>query len=199
MPFLATLTLDRLHHDAPCELHWRAYQLHRGGGALPAETRTAIEKEHVRLAEIVRSQHGLSLRPGPIGINTRAAHTATKFAASQNKEDQFHLAAMKAYWLEACSLDDEQVLLDLAAQVGLDPAALLPALEDRSFAALVDADLMQASNREITGVPAVVFIGKYILAGAQPYAVFKRLLDQVREQAREAEFRHAQRRAQAGD
>jgi predicted DsbA family dithiol-disulfide isomerase len=58
---------------------------------------------------------------------------------------------------------------------------------------------MQAANREITGVPAVVFAGKYILAGSQPYAVFKRLLDQVRDQAREAEFRHSQRRAQAGD
>ena len=45
----------------------------------------------------------------------------------------------------------------------------------------------------------MVFNGKYILAGAQPYAVFKRLLDQVREQAREAEYRHSQRRAQAGD
>ena len=81
--FLATLTLDRLHHDAQCELHWRAYQLHRGGGPLPAETRTAIEKEHVRLAEIVRSQHGLTLRPGPIGINTRAAHTATRVTSTR--------------------------------------------------------------------------------------------------------------------
>jgi predicted DsbA family dithiol-disulfide isomerase len=106
---------------------------------------------------------------------------------------------MNAYWLQARSLEDTQVLQDIAEQVGLDRASLLEALEDRSFGALVDADLMQATNREISGVPAVVFNGKYILAGAQPYAVFKRLLDQVSEQAREAEFRHSHRRAQAGD
>ncbi len=106
---------------------------------------------------------------------------------------------MKAYWLEGRSLEDRQVLQEIGESVGLDRAALLEALANNSFAAQVDADVMQAANREIKGVPAVVFAGKYILAGAQPYAVFKRLLDQVRDQAREAEYRHAQRRAQAGD
>jgi predicted DsbA family dithiol-disulfide isomerase len=198
--FLATLTLDRLHQETQVELHWRSYQLRpTSAGPMPAEMRTMIEKEHVRVVEIARTQHGLALRPGPIGISTRAAHIATKFAGSRHKENQFHLAAMKAYWLEGRSLEDEQILQDIAEQVGLDPDGFLEALENRSFAALVDADLMQATNREISGVPAVVFNGKYILAGAQPYAVFKRLLDQVREQAREAEFRHSHRRAQAAD
>jgi predicted DsbA family dithiol-disulfide isomerase len=198
--FLATLTLDRLHQENQVDLHWRAYQLRPpSASAIPLDVRTAIEKEHVRLAEVARAQHGITVHPGPIGIPTRDAHLATKFAASQNKENEFHLAAMKAYWLESRSLADKQVLQDIAGEVGLDRAQLLQALDDRSFAAQLDADLMQAANREITGVPAVVFAGKYILAGAQPYAVFKRLLDQVRDQAREAEFRHSQRRAQAGD
>ena len=196
--FLATLTLDRLHQDAQVDLHWRSYQL-RSSSPMPADMRTMIEKEHVRVVEIARTQHGLALRPGPIGISTRPAHIATKFAGSRQRAHQFHLAAMNAYWLQARSLEDTQVLQDIAEQVGLDRVTLLEALEDRSFAALVDADLMQATNREISGVPAVVFNGKYILAGAQPYAVFKRLLDQVCEQAREAEFRHSHRRAQAGD
>ena len=198
--FLATLTLDRLHQDAQVDLHWRSYQLRSpGAGPMPADMRTIIEKEHVRVVEIARTQHGLALRPGPIGISTRPAHIATKFAGSRQRADQFHLAAMNAYWLEGRSLEDTQVLQDIAEQVGLDRVSLLEALEDRSFGALVDADLIQATNREIGGVPAVVFNGKYILAGAQPYAVFKRLLDQVSEQAREAEFRHSHRRAQAGD
>jgi len=198
--FLATLTLDRLRQETQTELHWRAYQLRPpSAGPMPPEMRIMIEKEHVRVGEIARTQHGIALRPGPIGIGTRPAHIAAKFAASHHKGEQFHLAAMEAYWLEGRSLEDKQVLQDIAEQVGLAPAGLLEALETRSFAALVDADLMQAVTREISGVPAVVFNGKYILAGAQPYAVFKRLLDQVREQVREAEFRHSQRRAQAGD
>jgi predicted DsbA family dithiol-disulfide isomerase len=198
--FLATLTLDKLQHETQVELHWRAYQLRSpGAGPMPADTHAIVEKEHVRVTEIARAQYGVELRPGPIGISTRPAHIANKFADSQHKGDQFHLAAMKAYWLEARSLADKQVLQDIAQQVGLDRGGVLEALENRSLAAFVDADLMQASTREISGVPAVVFDGKYILAGAQPYGVFKRLLDQVREQARQAEFRHAQRRAQAGD
>ena len=198
--FLATLTLDRLYQETQVDLHWRAYQL-RPSSAQPmtAEMRTAIEKEHVRVGEIARTQNGLLLHPGPIGIGTRDAHIATKFAESHDRGNQFHLAAMKAYWLEGRSLEDKKILQEIAESAGLDRAGLLEALENRSFAALVDADLMQAANREISGVPAVVFASKYILAGAQPYAVFKRLLDQVREQAREAEYRHSQRRAQAGD
>jgi predicted DsbA family dithiol-disulfide isomerase len=203
--FLATLTLDRLHQENQVDLHWRAYQLRpTNSQAMPPDVRSMIEKEHARVTEIARAQYGLVLRPGPIGISTRAAHIANKFADSQHKGNQFHLAAMKAYWLEGRSLEgrsfeDKQILQDIAEQVGLDRADLLEALENPSFAAAVDTDIMQAKSREITGVPAVVFAGKYILAGAQPYAVFKRLLDQVREQAREAEYRHSQRRAQAGD
>jgi predicted DsbA family dithiol-disulfide isomerase len=198
--FLATLTLDRLQQENPTEIHWRSYQLRPSiAQAMPADMRAMIEKEHVRVSEIARSQHGLAIHPGPIGISTRAAHIATKFAGSQDKGNEFHLAAMKAYWLEGRSLDDTGVLQDVAGQVGLERAGLLESLENRSYIASVDADLMQASAREIRGVPAVVFAGKYILAGAQLYSVYKKVLDQVREQAREAEFRHAQRHAQAGD
>lgn len=198
--FLASLTLDRLRQENQVDLRWRSYLLRSSNPEpLHPDTRLLIQKEHARVTEIARTQHGVAVRPGPIGINTRPAHLATKFASMRDLGDQFHFAAMKAYWLESRALDDKQVLQDIAEQVGLDRTAVLDALDDRSVAALVDADLMQASNREITGVPAVVFNGKYILAGAQPYIVFKRLLDQVREQAREAEARHAQRRAQAGD
>lgn len=198
--FLATLTLDRLKEDGHADIHWRAYQLKLPGGkSILADMRSMIEKESARVAEIASAQYAVALHPGPIGISTREAHMANKFADTQNKGNQFHLAAMNAYWLEGRSLEDRQVLQEIAAQVGLDRAVLLEALTDRSFAAAVDADIMQAANREITGVPAVVFAGKYILAGAQPYSVFKRLLDQVRDQAREAEYRHSQRRAQAGD
>lgn len=197
--FLATLTLDRLEQETHVEIRWRSYQLRPKGQSVSSESRSMIEKEHVRLAENARTQYGLTVHPGPIGISTRDAHLVGKLADSQGKGSQFHLAAMKAYWLEGQSLEGKQVLQNIGEQVGLDRNAVLEALSDRTFAALVDADLMQASNREIQGVPAVVFAGKYILAGAQPYTVFKRVLDQVREQARVAEDRHAQRRAQAGD
>ena len=198
--FLATLTLERLHQETPVELRWRSYQLRRTGAApLSPEARSVIEKECVRAAEIARSQHGITLRPGPIGISTRAAHIAAKFAGSYRKADQFHFAAMKAYWLEGRSLEDQKVLQEIAEQVELDRAGLLRSLDDPSFVSAVDADLAQAASREISGVPAVIFDGKYIVAGAQPYSAFKKVLEQVRAQAREAEFRYAQRHAQAGD
>jgi len=197
--FLATLSLERLQQDTQAELHWRAFLLRPAQAPLAPEVHAMVEKEHVRVKELARSQHGLALNPGPIGIGTREAHLVTKYAASHYRGNEFHFAAMKAYWLEGRSLEDQSVLQDIAEQVGLNREGVLEALENRSLAAAVDADRMQAANREISGVPAVVFNSKYILAGAQPYAVFKRLHDQVRDQAREAELRHTQRRAQAGD
>ena len=103
--FLATLTLDRLYQENQVDLHWRAYQLRPSAEPMIAVMRTAIEKEHVRVGEIARAQYGLLLRPGPIGIGTRDAHIATKFAESHDRGNQFHLAAMKAYWLEGRSLE----------------------------------------------------------------------------------------------
>ncbi len=70
-------------------------------------------------------------------------------------------------------------LADLAAEVGLDRAEVLAALEDGRYADDVQADIDQARAYGINGVPFFVVDGRYGVSGAQDPAVFVQVLRQA--------------------
>jgi len=175
--FLAAASLERLRKEAEVEIHWHSFQLRPPGApAMPPEVRAMVEKERQHVAQVARTQYGLELRPGPVGFNTRPAHVGEKYADAQGKGDDFHNAVMKAYWQEARSIDDAEVLKALADKIGLSGDALAVSWEDSAFAAAVDSDRVQAALNGITSVPTLLFAEQYIVVGAQPYQVLK---DQV--------------------
>ena len=71
---------------------------------------------------------------------------------------------------------------DMAAEIGLDRAAALAALETGEFAAAVAADKAQAAAYGIRGVPFFVIDGKYGLSGAQEAEQFVQALAQVQSE-----------------
>jgi predicted DsbA family dithiol-disulfide isomerase len=87
---------------------------------------------------------------------------------------------MRAYWLEAQSIEDREVLAQIAIASGLDRNAFLAALTDPALEQEVLNDIAWAHNNGISGVPALVFQEKYLVSGAQPYDVLTRVVDQIR-------------------
>ncbi len=59
------------------------------------------------------------------------------------------------------------VLLDVAEEQGLDRAAAAEALDDERIAATVRAEERLAWDNNVTGVPAMVLDGKFMVPGAQ--------------------------------
>lgn len=153
-----------------------------GALAQTAEVRRMVAGEHQHVADLAREQYGLELNPGPIGINTRAAHVAHKFANAKGKDDAFHLALMKAYWMEGRSIEDLEVLQDIGEKLALSRAEMAAAWEDPVFGARVDADRQQAAAAGINGVPAFIFADKYFASGAQPYEVLKQVVEKLQEE-----------------
>lgn len=84
-----------------------------------------------------------------------------------------------AYWQEAQDIGRPDVLADLAAGVGLDRAAFAAALDDAGFLAQMLADVEQAHAYGLGGVPALVYNNKYLVSGAQPYAVLAQVAENV--------------------
>ena len=74
---------------------------------------------------------------------------------------------------------DRGALADLAAEIGLDRAEALDALESGRFAGDVAADIAQAQAYGIQGVPFFVIDGKYGVSGAQEAETFANVLTQV--------------------
>ena len=130
---------------------------------------------------MARERYGLEINSGPFGINSRPALVGAKFAEAQGVGDAYHDAVFRAYWQEAKNIEDLDVLAGVATAVGLDRNQFLAALNDPHYQQAVMADVEQAFQYGLSGVPALVYNNKYLVSGAQPYE----LLAQVAEQASE--------------
>ena len=128
-----------------------------------------------------REQYGLEINSGPFGINSRPALVADKFAESQGKGEAFHKAVMDAYWQQARSIEDANVLKEIAEHVGLKTENFEAALTDPTYDAEVSADIELARDYRLDGVPALVFADKYLVMGAQPYDTLKQVVEKVQE------------------
>ena len=123
------------------------------------------------------------MNAGPFDIDSRHALIAEKYAAAQGKGEAFHKAVMEAYWQHARAIDDESVLKEIAASVGLNTDNFTSHLESPDFDAQVSADIEQAREYGLEGVPALVFADKYLVMGAQPYEVMKQVVEKVQAEA----------------
>ena len=71
------------------------------------------------------------------------------------------------------------MLCDVAAGIGLDAGQLRVALAEGRYAAEVAEQLAWARAAGVTGVPTVIFSGKFAVVGAQDYAVFRDVAGRV--------------------
>ena len=129
---------------------------------------------------MAREQYGLELNRGPTGIDSRPALIGAKYAEAAGAGEPYHWAVLRAYWEQAADISDLGTLAELAAGAGLDREAFLAGLDDPAHIAAVDADIDQAHAYGLSGVPALVFAGRYLVSGAQPYPVLKEVTAQVR-------------------
>ena len=109
-------------------------------------------------------------------VNTTAAHRLIHFAAANGKQRAMVRRLFKAYFTDGLNIADQQTLVDLAADAGLDPGAAADSLQSEDLSAEVDLDLRYARELEITAVPFFVLGGKYAISGAQPVEVFAEAL-----------------------
>jgi predicted DsbA family dithiol-disulfide isomerase len=70
-------------------------------------------------------------------------------------------------------------LADLAAEIGLDREDVVRSLSADEYLPAVRADVAQAGELGIRGVPFFVLDGKYGVSGAQESATFANVLQQV--------------------
>lgn len=114
--------------------------------------------------------------------NTFDAHRLTHLAATHGKMVEMTERLFKAYFTEGKHIGDRQVLAELAAEVGLDPAEVSEALNGTHYSDEVRADEREAAQLGVRGVPFFVINRKYAVSGAQPTEVFIRALEKARSE-----------------
>jgi predicted DsbA family dithiol-disulfide isomerase len=110
--------------------------------------------------------------------NSRLAQELGKWADTQPGGWAIHDALYKAYFVEARNIGDLEILIEIAASVGLPADEARAVLEERRFKDAVDADRAKSHQYGVTGVPTFV-AARYGVVGAQPYEVLEQLVEKA--------------------
>jgi predicted DsbA family dithiol-disulfide isomerase len=155
-----------LHPDTPAE-GLSLYDLFAGRGF-------DLDAMHARMKGLMDAEN-LPYNRRSHTYNSRLAQELAKWADSQPGFEAIHGALYRAYFVAGRNIGDPDVLVDIAASVGLSVDAAGEVLANRTFKDAVDADWELAGRFGITGVPSFV-AGKYKVVGAQPYKVLSDLV-----------------------
>ncbi|QZD94981.1 DsbA family oxidoreductase [Qipengyuania gelatinilytica] len=194
--------LGQLDGELDADIRWHAFELNP---EMPeeGEERTAhIARKYGRTIEQskqVRGQMrqaaeaaGVSLDyegdtdPAPDAMmwNTFAAHRLLTWALEEHgaeKQTELKLALFKAHFNQRRRIGERDVLLDVAEEVGLDRAAAAAALDDEELARKTRVEERAAMEMNITGVPAMIVEGRFMIPGAQPPEAYVNALRRVAE------------------
>nr|WP_306254740.1 DsbA family oxidoreductase [Ornithinimicrobium cryptoxanthini] len=111
--------------------------------------------------------------------NTVRAHQVLHLAKGKGLQVELKERLLKAYFEQGRHVGRAEELADLAAEVGLDRDEVLSALESEEFLPDVRADIAQARNYGISGVPFFVLDRKFGVSGAQETTTFVQALGQA--------------------
>lgn len=134
----------------------------------------------------IAKQEGLSFNfDRSIVANTLLAHQMLHFARTVGKQEVTKERLLKAYFTDGKNIDDKQTLIELATEIGLDIDKLNQALNSNDFVDEVKADIDEAQQLGVRGVPFFVFNRSHAISGAQPVEVFVETIQQVLKQTQE--------------
>jgi predicted DsbA family dithiol-disulfide isomerase len=115
--------------------------------------------------------------------STKLAHRLIWEAGRQGKQDEVVNRLFGAYFEEALDIGNAEVLMKLAAEAGLEAAAVARALSDQeSLDAVVELE-NQGRAKGIQGVPFFILLGKYGVSGAQSPEFWREALPKIAAEA----------------
>lgn len=126
-------------------------------------------------------QEGLSYRPERVARqpNTIDCHRLIRWAGSIGKAPEMKQRLMELYFRDGGDLTDVEVLVQAAADCGLDAQVVRKMLATDEDVALVSAQAQEAAEKGISGVPTYVFAQKYAVSGAQDPQMLASAIRQV--------------------
>ena len=126
-------------------------------------------------------EEGLVYRPDNVKRqpNTIDCHRLIHWAEAIGKAPEMKQRLMESYFRDGGDLTDTNVLVQAAADIGLDAEDVRRRLSTDEDVALISALAQDAANKGIQGVPTYVFAQKYAVSGAQDPAMLARAIRQV--------------------
>jgi predicted DsbA family dithiol-disulfide isomerase len=167
-----------LNPETPVEVHFRPYFLNDW---IPREGISREQYLTTKFGSVERYQgiaqrvtaaaaaEGLTYAIDKISRqpNTLDAHRLIRWADGIGKAGEMKQKLMDLYFTEGADLTNHAVLVQAAADVGLDAEDVGNALSSDQDVAEVEHEALSAKEAGIEGVPCFIFGGKFAVSGAQ--------------------------------
>jgi predicted DsbA family dithiol-disulfide isomerase len=131
-------------------------------------------------------ERGMRLRLPPVQPRSRKAFEAVAHAKTLGLFDRMHDALFRGFFEHGKDIGNTETLLEIAASIGMDPAALKEALDTERYTQQVLEDEQRAYDLGITGVPLTLvrradrpLAESMALSGAVPYEKLRAAADRA--------------------
>ena len=183
--------LARLGAQIDADLRFQPFELNPNMGKEGQDIVEHLsEKYGSTRADIERSQEAIRARGAEVGFtfdmhkrtriyNTLDAHRLLYWAGMEGKQRALEHALFAAYFTAGRDPSDHGVLLELAAQVGLDTERARQILASDEYTTEVRAREQLYQDQGIHAVPAVIVNDRYLIRGGQPTHVFEEVLRRI--------------------
>jgi predicted DsbA family dithiol-disulfide isomerase len=181
--------LEQVGPELQAELHFQPFELNP---TMPPEGADTVEylsdKYGITPEQIARNQATIRQRGAAVGFafgerprvwNTFDAHRLLHWAGLHCRQRDLKHALLKAYHGEGRNPGAHDVLLNLAAQVGLDVDAAREVLRSGAHADDVRKAEQYWQEMGIHSVPSVIVNDRHLIQGGQPPEVFEQALRQI--------------------
>ena len=177
-------------HGDRVDIAWRSFELEPDAPTTPADLTSQLTSRYGMSDEDAAERHrhmtalaaesGLTYRLDIAQLgNTFDAHRLLHIARADGRQAEANERLLRAYFSEGRAISDPDMLVELAADAGVDAGRARAALADGSFAADVREDEREAAELGITGVPFFVLGRRYAVSGAQPADLLQHALERA--------------------
>jgi predicted DsbA family dithiol-disulfide isomerase len=122
---------------------------------------------------------GLTYNPSGSLPNTLHSLQVTELARDRGLHEPLHTRLMHAYWSEGKDLGDDEVLLDLVEEAGLDRAEAGEVIAEGRYSDRIVASTEEANRHGIYAIPAFVLGNRLLVMGAQPEELFEQAMAEL--------------------
>jgi predicted DsbA family dithiol-disulfide isomerase len=183
------VALKRVGDAVPVELHMQPFELNPDMASEGVDAGEYLTKKYnLSPAQLDANRANLRERGEAVGFNfgTRSriwntfdAHRLLHWAGEQGHQRELKHALLRAYHSEGRNPGAQDVLLELAAEVGLDVEAARTVLESGQFTEEVRRAEAFWQQSGINAVPSVIINDRHLIQGGQPPEMFERAIRQI--------------------
>ncbi|GAB4390028.1 DsbA family oxidoreductase [Albidovulum sp.] len=176
--------------DHPFAIEWHPFQLNPDMPREGMDRRAYLEAKFGGRDGVLRAYAPLVETAGREGIaleldrvkrmpNTLDAHRVIHWAGLEGRQTPMVSALFRAMWREGRDVGDAGTLAAIAGEVGLDRAMVRRLLDTEADSDEIRARDAHARARGVSGVPTFIIANRHVLQGAQPVAVWDRVIDEI--------------------